>query len=932
MKFTRPYFHHLFPFIFLLVFSTFVFGIEKTNVDISKNTIVADNADARLISNPLNIQQTRIIKQQKPHLTTEKGEISTKVQSVFNKQEQRGWLSRKAPSFLKKRPPSIKPVFNSNSIASIQLFFNGSADTSYTIGDTLTLTVNFSDGMDSASIGGYLDDGDGVLDDTKDFWTFDDEDEGDMWIYDNDWEDENDSIGVFEISFFMDPEDMGEDDDDMLFSMEGALLFFTATDGGGTATGKLAIEGSDTGHLISGAVDPATPSFFVVAIPSWASGMEDDDNEGPTEVWAAVTDTNGAYNIHVQDPGMYFILAFDMFGVTDPQLFAEDFWHEVVVFDTITDVDINLVGANAWIAGNVADQDGTPVSDILVWANNGPFDVEVTTDASGDYTLGVMAMDDPFGDENWKTMWFLNVEEDDLWPDYMMTYEREVHIGTGDYVDDPDLTHFTLYENDATISGSIIFPAELDVECFGVHVNHHDGQVFNWIDFCEGDGYTSPVSYSIPVSSHLDPDEFGIGMWIDGDEDSYVRIPEGHQASSGATGIDFELVLADARFEGQVFSAVDDFPIEHAWISIHNESVAINRGTDYDGYFSLPALGDSWYAVDVGAEGFEHFHMDSIYISTGDTVWLDVPMEYGGGDFMGPHLDSVEDVPDDQGNRVRIQWDSGNPSWWGYFTGFSVWRHVNDTDDWDFVRMVPWHGHGGYSTVVPTLGNATPSDTTWSVYVVTAHTEDPNFFIDSNPMAGFSVDNLHPSPPLGLLAAYGDGNLQVELSWQPVDVPDFDYFTVYRGTTIGFQPGDPYDFTVDTAFVDNDLTAGEDYYYVVTAMDFNGNESDFSSEASASPLSTDNESFTPDKYGLSQNFPNPFNPVTTISYDLPKESKVTLIVYDILGNEVRTMVNENMPAGRYRYQLNASNLTSGIYFYRIYAGEFRQTKKMMILK
>ncbi|MCH7762520.1 MAG: T9SS type A sorting domain-containing protein [Candidatus Marinimicrobia bacterium] len=933
MKINRHYFYQSFPVILILIFSTFVFGIEKTEVNISDRSVSIDKAENKLALNLEKIQQLRLLKQQQPQLTAETRESTTKVQPVFSKQERGGWLPGKTPSFLKKRPYSIIPVFNRNSMANIQILFNGSADTTHTIGDTLTITVYFltDTGQDSAMIGGWLDNGDGVFNDTTDIWIFDEGDD-DMWIFDNDDEDENLDLGIFEISFVVDPADMGDDDDMIFFLLEGALLFFTATESSGaTAMAHLDIEGMDTDISISGLVVPATTNFIVIAIPSWEMEMEEDKE--PSEIWAAVTDTNGAYSIHVQDQGQYFILAFDMFGVTAPQLFSEDFLYEVVVFDSITDLDINLVEANAWIAGTVVDQDGAPVSDMIVWANNGPFEVEATTDANGDYTLGVMALNDPFGDDYWETRWNLNVDEDELWPDYMIPREREVFIKTGDYIDDPELTHFTLYANDASISGSIYFPAGLDINCFGIYIDHYEMQVSNWVDFCD-DGNTSPVSYSIRVSSHLDPDEFEIGMWIDGDEENFIRIPEGHQASSGATGIDFELVMANARLEGKVFSAVDDFPIEHAWISIHNDSVSISRGTDHDGYFSLPALGDLWYNLEVYAEGFEPFHKDSIFISTNDTLWLDIPMQYEGGDFEGPHLYVVEDVPDDQGYRVRIQWNAGNPGWWGYYTGYSIWRHVPGRDQhiWDFVRMVPWHGYGDYSTIVPTLGNATPFDTTWSEFIVTAHTEDPNFFMDSNPMIGFSVDNLHPSPPLGLLAAAGDGNVQVELSWRPVHVPDFDYFTVYRGTAPGFEPDEPYDFTIDTAFVDAGVTAGESYYYVVTAMDFNGNESDFSNEASASLLGTGNETFIPDKYALAQNYPNPFNPVTTITYDLPQDAKVTLIVYDILGNEIRTLVNDNLPAGRYRHKLNASNLTSGIYFYRIDAGDFKQTKKMMILK
>ena len=81
-----------------------------------------------------------------------------------------------------------------------------------------------------------------------------------------------------------------------------------------------------------------------------------------------------------------------------------------------------------------------------------------------------------------------------------------------------------------------------------------------------------------------------------------------------------------------------------------------------------------------------------------------------------------------------------------------------------------------------------------------------------------------------------------------------------------------------------------------------------------------------------QNYPNPFNPITIIRYQMPKDEFVTLRVYDILGREITTLVNEEKPAGTYSVNFNASNLASGIYFYKISAGNFSQTKKMLLLR
>jgi hypothetical protein len=91
----------------------------------------------------------------------------------------------------------------------------------------------------------------------------------------------------------------------------------------------------------------------------------------------------------------------------------------------------------------------------------------------------------------------------------------------------------------------------------------------------------------------------------------------------------------------------------------------------------------------------------------------------------------------------------------------------------------------------------------------------------------------------------------------------------------------------------------------------------------------------PTEYVLQQNYPNPFNPSTIIRYEIPDQGDNILVVlklFDVLGNEVATLVNEEKDAGRYSVEFNASNLPSGIYFYRLRAGSFTETKKMILLR
>jgi hypothetical protein len=89
---------------------------------------------------------------------------------------------------------------------------------------------------------------------------------------------------------------------------------------------------------------------------------------------------------------------------------------------------------------------------------------------------------------------------------------------------------------------------------------------------------------------------------------------------------------------------------------------------------------------------------------------------------------------------------------------------------------------------------------------------------------------------------------------------------------------------------------------------------------------------TPESYTLYQNYPNPFNPATTIKYSIPTESFVNVKVYNLIGQEVAELVNEQQQIGNYEINFDAANLPSGIYFYSIKAGNFAETKKMLLVK
>ncbi len=122
-------------------------------------------------------------------------------------------------------------------------------------------------------------------------------------------------------------------------------------------------------------------------------------------------------------------------------------------------------------------------------------------------------------------------------------------------------------------------------------------------------------------------------------------------------------------------------------------------------------------------------------------------------------------------------------------------------------------------------------------------------------------------------------------------------------------------------FINNDtgFIAGDSGTFLVT---YNGG---------VTSLSQNNQSI-PEHFILHQNHPNPFNPSTKIQFAIPKSTFVQLTVYDILGREAAKLVNENLSAGSYEYEFDGSGLNSGVYFYKLEAGEYTETNRMVLLK
>lgn len=174
------------------------------------------------------------------------------------------------------------------------------------------------------------------------------------------------------------------------------------------------------------------------------------------------------------------------------------------------------------------------------------------------------------------------------------------------------------------------------------------------------------------------------------------------------------------------------------------------------------------------------------------------------------------------------------------------------------------------------------------------------------------------------------GNGAVQLNWTTASESNVAHFNVLRDnvkmaeiSATNTATGHSYRWT-DANLV-NDVT----YTYTLETVNMDGS-TEFLGATSATPRSGGEAVVS--EYALYQNFPNPFNPETSIRFDLVEASNVSLRVYNLLGQEVATLVNGQQSAGSHVVNFDASNLTTGMYIYRLDAGEFSATRKMMLIK
>lgn len=316
---------------------------------------------------------------------------------------------------------------------------------------------------------------------------------------------------------------------------------------------------------------------------------------------------------------------------------------------------------------------------------------------------------------------------------------------------------------------------------------------------------------------------------------------------------------------------------------------------------------------------------------------------------LGPTVVTVRDIPNDQGGRVIVTWTASSlDNNTSALSKYSVWcalpaeaakladgrryrvAKVGGIEYvWGWLADCPAIAQPSYWYVAATLYDSMSTTSGLHNFMVIAHTSDPAVFFTSNAKSGYSVDNLAPLAPkaIEIIGSWEAGKITV--SWPPNTEADLKQYLIYRSAIPGIDPAGltPYAITKDTLFVDGNPLPGTTYY-VVRAQDIHENFSAKSNEVAASrPL----VSF------LAQNAPNPFNPSTRVRFTLVSEGPVRLAVYNTLGQEVRLLVDEALPAGVHHVvwdgrDASGNPVGSGVYVALLRTGDRTLATRMTLTR
>jgi hypothetical protein len=336
------------------------------------------------------------------------------------------------------------------------------------------------------------------------------------------------------------------------------------------------------------------------------------------------------------------------------------------------------------------------------------------------------------------------------------------------------------------------------------------------------------------------------------------------------------------------------------------------------------AVDPGWmYTVGDATYGSGHFGL-----FTWNTLgWIDNVVVTGAAQFQS----SLVDVPNDQGGHLSLSWNKHVYDLATAFVPVTEYDVQRFSGGWQTLSTISATEAESYSATVATTDILTISQPApYSRYRVLAKTAIPAIFYESRPDSAYSIDNLPPPKPEVMLYDSLDDRVIV---WNQPDMPDYGGACVYRGAEPGFVAGEPVSCPSTRYFVESDL---DWYFYRVQFSDIHGNLSEFSDEMHGQwPTPVPNA--IPTVVRLYPCQPNPFNPRTTIKFDLPADGAARLAVFDIGGRLIRTLVDESLAGGEHEAvwdgrDASGREVASGSYLARLQFGGKVETVRLGLVR
>ena len=594
------------------------------------------------------------------------------------------------------------------------------------------------------------------------------------------------------------------------------------------------------------------------------------------DMFMTATGTSGSYQNYFAEAGIYYLMAFDPLGVLNG-MFCLTTYSDINVNGHLTGYDFTFEPGNSTIEGTVTDEVGNPLEGITVYVNDdGPTSVWDETDNNGFYSIAII-----------EGYWQVGLNDYDALPDYMIPDEQEVYVEEGAV----EVVDFIAYSTDAEITGTVYLdgvPAsgfEVYAQSNGIGYSHVESG---------GNG-----TYSVPVST--EGNSFG-GYYLNVDIWDYPGLYVEEYYSNimtGSSGIDFHIHTATGGIDGHVYDSVTLEPIDEGWIQAYDGTNYFGAGTNNYGYYTL-YLPNETYEVWAQGDMYYQEYIEDIVINN---VYV--------------HIDFYLDPISFEGSLSGMVYEeeTTNPI---PFAELSVW---ND----DFWSNTTADENGNYYFDMPngtfTLSSQHPLYYVSQIENIEINSNAVTVDIEMEPiifsgaLEGYVYEENSTNPiPYANIEVYSEG------IWFPTMSDEFGY----------------YHFDLPNSFYSLDCWKNGYLGTHIDNIEINNNVVDLDIY-----LIPDVEADQLLEPGINQlsNYPNPFNPETTISFSVTQTSPfVTLEIYNIKGQKVKTFIINTStlrPINSMTWNGTDQNnkpVSSGIYFYKLKSGDFEKTKKMILMK